>query len=560
MSTTPNMSLTVPEPLVTTGPTYATQINAALDVIDAHDHSPGKGVKITPSGMNINGDLAFNQNSAINLKSVVLAPQASVATNAALYNIGGDLFYRRGDGTQVQITTASGVNVSGVGGITGLVAPASAVYTPASSLFSWLSAAATFAKQATGDLSIYSRSGAIGVVQAVTLVADVGTSAYSLYLPATGPTDNQFMRMVAAGASKFVDLLGTNNQVTVTHNGTNTTLSLPQNIHTAATPTFAGLTLTGTLNGTAVTLSGALSAASGSLSGNLTLTGAVGSVISAPNYALSVLGMTADAIAPLSGTEILCGGDLRINVGRVLKVNTIAQNTGTGVTINGNTILGGTLSLSFPLTSSSSIASSSLSASTLNIASSATIINSFGITTNQVTVPTISNAINGVEISARTSSTPYPSFTVGEVINASPAGDTSASTSYQNVLGYAVPAGVWRITAIIQFQFTALNNFGGGGNGSVYRVEAALSQDPAFVTDQPYYVNTNTGAQSYTTGTGQGFYASGDVVTMSISRRWQSNSTTNFYIIGKTRYDSLHGSNIGKFTAAGCQLIIERVG
>jgi hypothetical protein len=45
-------------------------------------------------------------------------------------------------------------------------------------------------------------------------------------------------------------IAGTTNQVTVTGSGTETaavTLSLPQNIHTAATPSFAGLTLTGAL-------------------------------------------------------------------------------------------------------------------------------------------------------------------------------------------------------------------------------------------------------------------------------------------------------------------------
>lgn len=319
MSTTPNMSLIVPEPLVTTGPTYATQINSTLDVIDAHDHSAGKGVRVTPSGLNINADLSFNQNSATNLKAVVLAPQASVSTNAALYNIGGDLFYRRGDGTQVQITTVAGVNTSGVGGITGLGGTsASASYTNASSLFAWLSAAATFAKQATGDLLIYSRAGAVGVVQAVTLVADVATSAYSLYLPATGPTDNQIMRMTAASASKFVTLQGTANQVTVTHNTSDTTLSLPQNIHTAATPTFAGLTLTGALGGTTANLSGQVNVGSlvsaGAVSGT---TGTFSAAVSGTTgtFTGAVSGTTGTFTGAVSGTSGTFSGNISLTGG-----------------------------------------------------------------------------------------------------------------------------------------------------------------------------------------------------------------------------------------------------
>jgi hypothetical protein len=42
-----------------------------------------------------------------------------------------------------------------------------------------------------------------------------------------------------------VSIVGTPNQVSVSSGGGTVTLSLPQNIHTAATPTFAGITLTG---------------------------------------------------------------------------------------------------------------------------------------------------------------------------------------------------------------------------------------------------------------------------------------------------------------------------
>lgn len=46
--TTPNMSLTKP-PLG--DPNYATKINNDLNLIDAHDHSPGKGVRIGTAGI-----------------------------------------------------------------------------------------------------------------------------------------------------------------------------------------------------------------------------------------------------------------------------------------------------------------------------------------------------------------------------------------------------------------------------------------------------------------------------------------------------------------------------
>ncbi|PIP87315.1 hypothetical protein COW81_00930, partial [Candidatus Campbellbacteria bacterium CG22_combo_CG10-13_8_21_14_all_36_13] len=53
-------------------------------------------------------------------------------------------------------------------------------------------------------------------------------------------------------------ITGTTNQITVTDDADGTvTLSLPQDVHTDATPTFAGLTLTGALTGTTLNFSGA---------------------------------------------------------------------------------------------------------------------------------------------------------------------------------------------------------------------------------------------------------------------------------------------------------------
>ena len=59
-------------------------------------------------------------------------------------------------------------------------------------------------------------------------------------------TANQIMGMNAAGnALEYKTVNGTTNQITITNATNSLTLSLPQNIHTAATPTFSGLTLSG---------------------------------------------------------------------------------------------------------------------------------------------------------------------------------------------------------------------------------------------------------------------------------------------------------------------------
>lgn len=558
MSITPNMSLIVPEVLVTTGPTYATQVNTALDVIDAHDHSPGSGVRITPSGLNINADLPFNQFSATNLKSVSLSAQVSASIgNGAVYRVADDLFYKRGDGTVIQITTAGGVSSAGVGSITGLVAPASATYTALSQTFGWFSDAATFAKTATGDLQVYSRAGSVGTVQAVTLKADVTTSAYDFNLPVAAPSANQLLRMVVGGPAVFVDLLGTNNQVTVTHNSGNTTLSLPQNIHTGATPTFAGLTLTGALGGTAATFSGALQAASATVTGNVSLTGALGSTITAPNYTQSLNGLTVNTVGPTVGSEVFVQSDLTVQ--NILKTNTIAVRTGSLVTFNNG------ISMPFlPITAgaiggSNITASSGLIGATLNVGSGATIINSLGATINAITCAAISSP-TGVEIGGRTSATPYPAFIIGEIVTQAMASNVTTSTAYQNLTSVNLTPGIWEVSANVQLTFNVNQN-----TARVRKLEAAVSLTSANADDAiyrstqylPLYGWGESGGN--TSDRGQAIDPGESVSTVIFSRRLQITTTTTVYLVGKTQVYS-GGTNNAYFNSGITLLKAQRVG
>ncbi|MAH50959.1 hypothetical protein CMI37_34400 [Candidatus Pacearchaeota archaeon] len=114
---TANMSLNEPTVGTTTGPTWATETNSNWESIDAHDHTSGKGVQLTPSSLNINADVEFNLQSATELKNVVLDntihSSGSGDTNVSLYVYDGNFYYRNASGVGVQITSGSGVNTSG---------------------------------------------------------------------------------------------------------------------------------------------------------------------------------------------------------------------------------------------------------------------------------------------------------------------------------------------------------------------------------------------------------------------------------------------------------------
>src|SRR6185436_9155833 len=76
----------------------------------------------------------------------------------------------------------------------------------------------------------------------------VGVSKGGTGLTALG-TSNQILGVNNAGTgAEYKTIQGTANQVSVTQGAGTITLAGPQNLHSGATPTFAGETLTGTLN------------------------------------------------------------------------------------------------------------------------------------------------------------------------------------------------------------------------------------------------------------------------------------------------------------------------
>lgn len=113
LSPTPNMSLLKPEPGVTPGQDWADMLNTIIDQLDAHDHSSGKGVKITPSAIDINADLGFGGYKAAGLKETQFNDQAAALSGASnargLHSFNGNLYWVNGSGASVPITSGTAV-------------------------------------------------------------------------------------------------------------------------------------------------------------------------------------------------------------------------------------------------------------------------------------------------------------------------------------------------------------------------------------------------------------------------------------------------------------------
>jgi hypothetical protein len=115
---TPNMNLILPTPGQEPGPQYAFDQNQSGTITDAHNHSPGSGVQINPSGLNISTNLSFQNNSPTDVGSVVFSnpgPNSNLTTLYTNSQSGGgvtDLFYNDGAGNVIALTKAGEVNAT----------------------------------------------------------------------------------------------------------------------------------------------------------------------------------------------------------------------------------------------------------------------------------------------------------------------------------------------------------------------------------------------------------------------------------------------------------------
>lgn len=195
--TTPNMNLTLPVVSQTPGPTWASEINADLSLVDSHNHTSGKGVLVPVAGLDINADLSLATHSLTNASSVVLLNQASLATLNALYAESGQLFWNDGAGHNVQITINGHVNVSGTGNISGMIGSASVTYTPGPNSYVFLDQAGAPAGLNAGSISLGNSSG----INRATIASALLTSNYTMTLPASLPVSGvDLMGLSSTGA------------------------------------------------------------------------------------------------------------------------------------------------------------------------------------------------------------------------------------------------------------------------------------------------------------------------------------------------------------------------
>ena len=177
----------------TTGPQWATDLNTSIDAVDGHDHSTNKGIRITPAAINISADLEFNDNSATELKNIIFSTATAATTSYSVYQASGNLYWRNGAGTAVQITTGSAVN-AGAGSISGMTGTdAGVTYADGSKTFNFFTDAGNgdYGKMAHADLLLFKYTNDNSTdTDYVTIAANSGVSGSSgtIYVPSENGT------------------------------------------------------------------------------------------------------------------------------------------------------------------------------------------------------------------------------------------------------------------------------------------------------------------------------------------------------------------------------------
>lgn len=196
MSTTmsPNMNLIVPGVGSEPGPNWAQEVNSDLAIIDSHNHSSGQGIQVQPNGLNINADLTFLGNNAINLKSARFTAQLAAIPNSApnvgcVYVTGNELYYNDvTGGNQIQITKNGNVN-SGAGSISGLPFSGAASY--AGGTYTWEGGTSGSPFPATMSNGPVQISPTASFATSVTIQAYSALAAsYTITLPTALPLSN----------------------------------------------------------------------------------------------------------------------------------------------------------------------------------------------------------------------------------------------------------------------------------------------------------------------------------------------------------------------------------
>lgn len=209
MPTLPNMTLVTPVQGADSG-TWDDKINACFELLDAHDHTSGKGVAVPVAGLDIDADLPMGGNGLTGVGRVDFNTVAALAAGANVLFVSsddGELYWRTTGGTNVKLTDGASINTTLVGGIVGDYSSigAEVAYSDADQIYTFKDEEAPtkkWARLGCGPVRIYQFDTTESVY--VELAIDAATAVnYTITLPAAVPGAAALVQISAAGVVSF---------------------------------------------------------------------------------------------------------------------------------------------------------------------------------------------------------------------------------------------------------------------------------------------------------------------------------------------------------------------
>ena len=211
---------------------WDTILTALFLLVDAHDHTTGKGAPVPSAGLDIDATLTFNEQRATDLGGVAFDNLASPISSGAyeIFTSGGNFYFRNAT-TNVQITSGATLNMTTAGGIAGdyTSVAAEVAYVNAQDGYTFKqqvgAAVRQFAKMDSADVRLYEFKAhpAAGVPTNFVGLASPATLAasYTLTMPAALPAAVRPVQSSAGGALQFGGdmALGANESITLTGTG-----------------------------------------------------------------------------------------------------------------------------------------------------------------------------------------------------------------------------------------------------------------------------------------------------------------------------------------------------
>ena len=207
MTTLPNLALVLPTTGSDTG-TWGDKLNTIFGLVDAHDHTSGKGVRIPSAALNINADVSFGSAYApTNLHRATFASITALslsAHNKSLFVSSADneLYWRNNTGTNVKLTSGTALNVAAFAGAIG------GDYTSVSAALNYDNSGVRYtlkgaggsiwARMASGEVRIFETSSTDSVYVGHAAPAALAAS-YTVTWPLAVPAATHPIQMTSAG-------------------------------------------------------------------------------------------------------------------------------------------------------------------------------------------------------------------------------------------------------------------------------------------------------------------------------------------------------------------------